>query len=277
MSSHQTKSSRVTEILELTSQNKDDHSQVSNEEYLLDQGQSHPLEDDCHNQMQDALEEAMEDNAHLLTLIHLESSLDESSVDEQCAPVRSQSLHTSSSAPTSQSRNSYAQGAENQVSRLLAQPNNETKSAITRLEDVFIKSELKNTSMKDIMKDLTGALMPNNDSKSLLTKDEQVEQAQVAAKLKKCQLEAAELDVQKTKRSMDLELAIAKGQFISQLMKDNNIAYEQAKLIADDLYKTVEQRYLLMTYLYSYVLLFWTDLFFGYSGLINDCKIYSKS
>ncbi|KAH9822194.1 hypothetical protein DFH28DRAFT_947898 [Melampsora americana] len=162
------KSSRVAEIMEPTSQNNNDHSQASNEEYLVDQAQINPFEDDCNNQIQ-----------------------------------------------------------------LLAQPDNKTKSAITRLEDVFIKSKLKNTAMKDIMKDLTGVLMPKNNSKSLLTKDEQVEQAQVAAKLKKCQLEAAELYVQKTKRSMDLEWAIAKGQFISQLMKDNNIAYEQAKVILE--------------------------------------------
>ncbi|KAH9811295.1 hypothetical protein DFH28DRAFT_982815 [Melampsora americana] len=189
------------------------------------------LDYNCNNQMKDEMEDEMEDNG---TQIQPD--------EEQCAPVQSQSLHTSSSAPTSRLRHSNRQGGENQVSQLLAQPDNKTKCAITRLEDVFIKSELKNTAMKDIMKDLTGVLMPNNNSKSLLTKDEQVQQAQVAAKLKKCQLEAAELDVQKTKRSMDLELAIAKGKFISQLMKDNNIAYEQAKVITDDLYRTVEQR-----------------------------------
>ncbi|KAH9819288.1 hypothetical protein DFH28DRAFT_887093 [Melampsora americana] len=226
-SSKHSTSSRVADITETTTRNDDDHSQASNEEYLVDQGRSNHLEEDCDIQLRDVLEDEME-----------EDDLD-SSLEEQSAPVRSQSLNTSSSAPTSRSRHSNGRGAENQVSRLLAQPDNETKSAITRLEDVFIKSELENNAMKDIMKDLTGALMPNNNSKSLLTKDEQVEQAQVAAKLKKCQLEAAELDVQKTKRSMELELAIAKGQFISQLMKDNNIAYEQAKVIADDLYKTV--------------------------------------
>ncbi|KAH9821360.1 hypothetical protein DFH28DRAFT_883824, partial [Melampsora americana] len=106
-------------------------------------------------------------------------------------------------------------GAKTQVTQLLSQPDSVTTSSISHLEDVFIKSELESTTMKDVMKEIATALQPQNGSKSLLTKDE-------------------------TKCAMELDLAIAKGQFISQFMKDNKVNYEQEKLIADNLYKCVE-------------------------------------
>ncbi|KAH9822377.1 hypothetical protein DFH28DRAFT_882066, partial [Melampsora americana] len=131
-------------------------------------------------------------------------------------------------------------GAESQVSQLISQPDTDSQSSMTQLEDVIIKSELESTAMKDVMKEIVTALNPNKVANTLLTEDEQVAQAQADAQLKICQLEAAQLDVQKTKRAMELELAIAKGQFINQFMKDNKVPYEQAKVIADDLYKGVE-------------------------------------
>ncbi|KAH9809454.1 hypothetical protein DFH28DRAFT_905203, partial [Melampsora americana] len=138
------------------------------------------------------------------------------------------------------SRSTPKPGAESQVSQLMSQPDTNSQSSMTQLEDVIIKSKLESTTMKDIMKEIASALNPNKVPNTLLTKHKQVAQAQADAQLKICQLKAAQLDVQKTKRAMELELAIVKGQFINQFMKDNKVPYEQAKLIADDLYKGVE-------------------------------------
>ncbi|KAH9808783.1 hypothetical protein DFH28DRAFT_907767, partial [Melampsora americana] len=165
------------------------------------------------------------------------------SVEAHSTPNQTQTRYDSGSVQASRLLKGKKRGAEAQVAQLLSQQDSETNSSISRLEDVFIKNELENNSMKDVMKEIATALQPNNGPRCLLSQDEQVQQAQVDAKLKVCQLEAAQLDVKKTKRAMELDLAIAKGQFISQFMKDNKASYAEAKSIADDLYKSVETSY----------------------------------
>ncbi|KAH9820334.1 hypothetical protein DFH28DRAFT_885049, partial [Melampsora americana] len=195
------------------------HSQALDEEYHCQQAKSQILEDDFDKQIHGALEDKFKDDGELST------------------PIQSQIQYDSGSAQGSQLHKTNKRGAESQVTQLLSQQDSKTNSSISRLEDVLIKNKLENLVMKDVIKEINGV-------KCLLTQDEQVQQAQVNAQLKVCQLEVAQLDVKKTKQAMELELAIAKGQFISQFMKDNKVNYKAAKLIADDLYKGMENMYI---------------------------------
>ncbi|KAH9809394.1 hypothetical protein DFH28DRAFT_1133629 [Melampsora americana] len=206
-------------------QNNNEHSQDSNDEYRR-QGTKSIISDNDFDISNDDLRRVLDENL---------------AVEEDSQPSQAQSSYKSASVPTSQSRHSHKPGAETQITHLLSQQNSDTQSSISRLEDIFIKSELDNTGIKDVMKEIAVSLKPKYEPKDLLSTEELVEQAKVDAQLKVCQLEAAQLDVQKTRRAMELELAIAKGNFISQFMKDNNIDYKQAKDIAKDLYKSVEQ------------------------------------
>ncbi|KAH9807654.1 hypothetical protein DFH28DRAFT_913954, partial [Melampsora americana] len=221
--------------------NEDEHSQGSNDEYRRQKSIVLDHDFDISN---DDLRRVLDEN------LAAEGKFS----PEYYQPSQAQSSYKSASVQPSQSRHSHKPGAETQITHLLSQQNSDTQSSISRLEDIFIKSELDNTGIKDVMKEIAVSLKPKNKPKDLLTTEELVEQAKVDAQLKVCQLEAAQLDVQKTRRAMELDLAIAKGNFISQFMKDNNVDYKQAKDIAEDLYKSVEQtpKYILSQCLIHY-------------------------
>ncbi|KAH9814221.1 hypothetical protein DFH28DRAFT_895393, partial [Melampsora americana] len=209
--------------------NDDEHSNGSNDEYHRQGAKSIVLDNDF-DISNDDLRRVLDEN---FAVEGKYSNLKDSQ------PSQAQSSYKSASVQPSQSRNTHKPGAETQITHLLSQQNSDTQSSISRLEDIFIKSELDNSGIKDVMKEIAVSLKPKNEPKDLLSTEELVEQAKVDAQLKVCQLEAAQLDVQKTRRAMELELAIAKGNFISQFMKDNNVDYKQAKDIAEDLYKSV--------------------------------------
>lgn len=94
--------------------------------------------------------------------------------------------------------------------------------------------------MKDAIKDLASALKPKSDPALLISKDEQIRRARMDSELQACKLQAAKLDLLKTKQSMKIELADARGKFIAQMMNDKNWTFEKAREVACEIYKTPE-------------------------------------
>ncbi|KAH9817059.1 hypothetical protein DFH28DRAFT_962987 [Melampsora americana] len=97
-------------------------------------------------------------------------------------------------------------GAESQIKQLICEKDSEVRSSFSKIEDVILETK------RDHM-----------DSQ-----------------LQACKLQAAKLELQKTKQSMQIELADARGKFIAQMMSDKNWTFEQAKEVACGIYKTPE-------------------------------------
>ncbi|KAH9807659.1 hypothetical protein DFH28DRAFT_913937, partial [Melampsora americana] len=149
----------------------------------------------------------------------------------------SQQLYCASSSGSVPRQHLQKEGGKSQAIHHLSLPVSECQSNFTRLEQAILNGERNNSGMKDALTDLAIALKPKGNLISLLSVDDQRRQAQIEAELQACKLQAAKLDLRKTKHSMSLEVANAKGKFIAQMMHDNQWSYEQAKVVADEVYK----------------------------------------
>ncbi|KAH9811090.1 hypothetical protein DFH28DRAFT_901606 [Melampsora americana] len=131
-------------------------------------------------------------------------------------------------------------GAKSQIRQLICEKDSKVRSSFSKIEDVILETERDHVEMKHAIRDLTSALKPKSDPASILSKEEQIRRAKMDSQLQACKLQAAKLELQKTKQSMRIELADARGKFIAQMMSDKNWTFEQAKEVACGIYKTPE-------------------------------------
>ncbi|KAH9806875.1 hypothetical protein DFH28DRAFT_918739, partial [Melampsora americana] len=131
-------------------------------------------------------------------------------------------------------------GAKSQIKQLIGKKDSKVRSSFSNIKDVILETERDHVEMKHTIQDLTSALKPKSDPASLRSKEGQIQRAKMNSQLQACKLQAAKLELQKTKQLMQIELADARGKFIAQMMSNKNWTFEQAKEVACGIYKTPE-------------------------------------
>lgn len=122
------------------------------------------------------------------------------------------------------------------MAQLVSVPISKINYPLSKIEESILKAERKDNVLGNAVKDLAFTLQPRNNSRNLLSKEEQVDLSKLEAQHQHLKFEEAQLDVQHSKQTLALEFANSKGQFIAQLMKDNNWLLEKAKEVAAEVF-----------------------------------------
>ncbi|KAH9818496.1 hypothetical protein DFH28DRAFT_888596 [Melampsora americana] len=154
-------------------------------------------------------------------------------------PTPDSLVSKSSTRPSVKKGYKYKSSAESQVKVLLTRNSDLVKSSITDLEDSMNQANQSSNVLGEAILSIASILKPKEDPRLLLSKEDQIKQAQLDAQLHSLKVESAQLDVDCTKRAMDMEYRVARGKFIAQVMAENTLTLEQAKEMAEEVFPSI--------------------------------------